>query len=244
MSWDAATYDALPLPHVAWGRWARGRLDLQGHEHVLDVGCGTGRDLQDLLEQHPALRATALDRSGEMLARARERLARHGDRVRFLQADVTQPLALEEPADAAFSVAALHWVADHEAAFRALHAALAPGAPLVVDAGGHGNIARTRAAIEAAGEDPEAYVHFATPHDTRERLEAAGFEVLEASLVAAPTTLPDRPTFERFLRTIVLGRHVAERGEEERARIIAEVADGLPGLSIDYVRLRVVARRR
>ena len=31
-SWDAATYDRLPLPHVAWGEGVLDRLGLSGDE--------------------------------------------------------------------------------------------------------------------------------------------------------------------------------------------------------------------
>ena len=47
--WDAAAYDALPLPHVAWGQRVLDRMRLEGHERVLDAGCGTGRDGEALL---------------------------------------------------------------------------------------------------------------------------------------------------------------------------------------------------
>ena len=43
--WDATSYDALPLPHVAWGEGVLRRLRLRRDERVLDAGCGTGRDL-------------------------------------------------------------------------------------------------------------------------------------------------------------------------------------------------------
>ena len=47
--WDASTYDALPLPHVAWGQRVLDRMRLEGDERVLDAGCGTGRDGEALL---------------------------------------------------------------------------------------------------------------------------------------------------------------------------------------------------
>lgn len=244
MAWDATTYDTLPLPHVAWGAWVIERLELQGDEHVLDVGCGTGRDLATVLDGHPGTSATAMDPSPTMLERAQERLGAFGDRVRLVQGDVTQPIAVDRPADAVMSVAALHWVADHDAAFARVHAALRPGGRLVVDCGGHGNIARTRTAVDAAGADGDEFVHFATDTATRERLERAGFDVLEAALVPDDVELPDVATLERYLATVVLGRHLARLGEDEGRELVRRTAAGLPDRVIDYVRLRVVAVRR
>lgn len=243
MAWDATAYDALPLPHVAWGAWVVEQLDLQGVEHVLDVGCGTGRDLAAVLDAHPGVTATALDPSAPMLEQARARLAPFGDRVRLVHGDVTRPIGLDRPADAVMSVAALHWVADHEAAFAQIHDTLAPGGRLVVDCGGHGNIARTNEAIAAAGADADAYVHFATDTGTRERLQDAGFVVDEVALVPDDAVMPDRGTFERYLATVILGQHLAELDEDAGRELVRRAADGLPDLTIDYVRLRVRARR-
>ena len=243
MAWDATTYDELPLPHGAWGAWAVEQLEVQGDEHVLDVGCGTGRDLDVVLERHPGIRATALDPSPTMLERATERLGRHGDRVRLVRGDVTEPIDLDAPADAAMSVAAMHWVLDHDAAFARLHEALAPGARLVIDCGGHGNIARTRAAIDAAGLSGDKYVHFADDVTTRARLERAGFEVDEAALLADDHVLPDVETLESYLATVIMSNHLAGLDDDEAREIVARTAQLLPDRTVDYVRLRVVARR-
>ena len=48
--WDSRAYDALPLPHEAWGQRVIDRLDPAPGARVLDAGCGTGRDAAALLE--------------------------------------------------------------------------------------------------------------------------------------------------------------------------------------------------
>src|SRR4051812_14781519 len=115
--WDATTYDSLPLPHLNWGRRTLGRLVFAGDETVLEAGCGTGRDTEALLGLLPRGRVIAVDGSARMLERLRSRLADDLDRVEAVQADLTKPLPVTEPADAAFSVATFHWIHDHDALF-------------------------------------------------------------------------------------------------------------------------------
>ena len=45
----------------------------------------------------------------------RGRLARFGDRVEFVEADLRGPLPIDEPVDAILSTATFHWIRDHAA---------------------------------------------------------------------------------------------------------------------------------
>lgn len=56
---------------------------------VLEIGCGTGRNLERMAAAHPALRLTGIDISEEMLKSARARIARMqiDDRVSLQQGD-------------------------------------------------------------------------------------------------------------------------------------------------------------
>ncbi len=51
--------------------------------HILEVGCGTGRNLAWLARRHPRARLTGLDLAPAMLARARRRLAPFGTRIQL-----------------------------------------------------------------------------------------------------------------------------------------------------------------
>src|ERR1700684_430092 len=76
--WDAASYDALPLPHEQWGQRLLATLPLAGDETVLDVGAGTGRDTAALLDRLPRGRVVAVDGSAAMLDRLRSPLGGGG----------------------------------------------------------------------------------------------------------------------------------------------------------------------
>lgn len=244
--WDAEAYETLAEPQDAWGLRILGLLDLAGDETVLEAGCGTGRDTARLLERLPHGRVIALDGSARMLERLRIRLADHLDRVEVVQADLAQPLPLNEPVDVVFSVAAFHWVQDHAALFGNLAAVIRPGGRLVADCGGKGNVARVSAAVEkVTGAPAERGIwNFSEPETVRLKLAEAGFTNIQVELHGDDIRLPNRQLLESFLTTVVLGSHLEKLPEGERARFVERVADHLPEGEIDYVRLTISAVRR
>src|SRR5688500_4917650 len=101
--WNAPTYDRVADPQLTWGRSVLDRLKLEGHERVLDAGCGTGRVTELLLERLPCGRVIALDASPSMLDEARRRLAHARDRLELVRADLSQPLPFDGEVDAILS---------------------------------------------------------------------------------------------------------------------------------------------
>jgi trans-aconitate 2-methyltransferase len=86
--WDAATYDRVAAPQTRWGGAVLERLSLDGDETVVDAGCGSGRVTERLAERLPDGRVIALDASPSMIDEARRRLARFGDRIAYVVADL------------------------------------------------------------------------------------------------------------------------------------------------------------
>jgi trans-aconitate 2-methyltransferase len=241
--WDAATYDRIADPMTRWGATVLQRLPLDGTETVLDAGCGSGRVTESLCERLGTGRVIALDASPAMVDAARVRLARFGQRVSFVVADLGRPLPLAAPVDAILSTATFHWIDDHDALFANLAAVLRPEGRLVAQCGGAGNIARIRAVLAGIGDGWLGDVRFETPEATEARLRAAGFTDIRCWLVPEPTTLPPGEPFEAYLATVVLGSHLDRLPTDERARFVGEVARRLGRPEIDYVRLNIDARR-
>lgn len=237
--WDAADYDVLSLPMVRRGEAVMDRLELAGDETVVDAGCGTGRVTELLLRRLPRGRVVALDGSVAMLDVARERLAAD-PRTSFVRADLEAPLPVERPVDAIMSTSTFHWVRDHDALFGHLAAALRPGGRLSAECGGAGNISSVVAALGAAGRSDSPWT-FATPDETRARLTAAGFSVADAWLTSDPIALQPRD-LAPYLRTVVLGSHIAGMGTADADALVARVAAALPEPVVDYVRLHISAR--
>ena len=61
-------------------------------ERILEVGCGTGRNLKELGRLFPHARITGLDLSSSMLERAKKRVAPLGDRVELVRQRYDKPL--------------------------------------------------------------------------------------------------------------------------------------------------------
>jgi trans-aconitate 2-methyltransferase len=241
--WDAATYDRVADPMTRWGGLILDRLPLTGDERVLDAGCGSGRVTELLAARLPHGRVVALDASPSMIEQARVRLASFGERVSYVVADLGQPLPIEGLVDAVLSTATFHWVPDHDALFRNLAAVVRPGGRLVAQCGGAGNIASINAVLARVGDGWPGEAHYETPEATAERLAAAGFTDVECWLQDEPTDFEPGALFEEYLRTVVLGSHVARLREGERDAFVHEVASRLPAARIDYVRLNILATR-
>lgn len=246
LEWDAHAYDQLPLPHQRWGSERIRRLRLSGDETVLELGCGTGRDAELLLNALPDGRVVGVDGSEQMLAQLRHRLAGRMDRVAVVRADLREPLLLAQPVDAALSVATLHWLPDHDVVFHSVAAALRPGGRFVAEAGGTGNIARVRAAVRTiAGSDIDggSWWNFAGIEQTAHRLQRAGFTDITVELVPDAAVLERGAQFEAYLATVVLGAQLRELPVHRRATFVRAIARELDDPVIDYVRLQFDATR-
>jgi trans-aconitate 2-methyltransferase len=244
LEWDAATYDSLPLPHVRWGAGVIERLGLVGEERVIDLGCGTGRDTAELLDRYPDCTVVAVDGSQQMLAKLRERLGTHADRVEVVYTDLTTDFPAAVHGDAAMSVATFHWIRDHRSLFARVAAALAPQGRFEAEFGGAGNITGFRAAFERAGgpaaEDPW---EFAGTAQTVQELQAAGFCDIDVRTVADPVVLERGEQLEAFIATVLLPAALRNLPADRARALVTATAAQLPDPVIDYVRVQLSATR-
>ena len=116
-------------------------------EAVLEIGCGTGRNLIAVARRFPQAQVFGLDVSSEMLGTARAAIARAGleDRVTVAQADATNFDGLALFGRAAFERVLISYALSmippwREALARALDALSAGGALEIVDFGDQGGL--------------------------------------------------------------------------------------------------------
>lgn len=250
-AWDAESY-AKSFGFIA--RLGEDLLELlaaKPGERVLDLGCGTGRHVAALAAR--GVEAIGLDSDAAMIKSAKA--ANPG--LAFIRAS-GESFRLDRPVDAILSNAALHWMTRPQRAINAMARALRPGGRLVLEMGGHGNVAVLVGAIHEAlldaGVERSALPmpwYFPRLGEYAARLEKGGFEVDQAFLFDRPTSLDDLKggltdwlaMFGRpFLTVLPPERHpaVIERVVERTKPILCH--DGR--WVADYRRLRVVAHRR
>ena len=256
IEWDATTYARLGRPQEDWGRAVLETVALRGDECVVDAGCGHGGLTALLADRLPRGRVLAIDRSTNMLAVAAAGLARFGERVALVRADLSA-LPCAGSIDVIVSTAAFHWVLDHERLFRELHAALRPGGRLVAQCGGGPNLARLLGRAARIVRSPAYRAHlegwsgpwrFADAPTTAARLSSAGFVDVETEVVEAPTVLPDRQRYTDFLAAVILRAHLDRlSGTRLGEALLERLADAgeadEPPFSLDYHRLNMRARK-
>jgi trans-aconitate 2-methyltransferase len=228
------------------------RLAPERSEHVLDIGCGTGR----LTSELAALTATTvigMDRSWSMLAEA-ARTSRGS--ISFTQADAVRLPFSSARFDAVFSTATFHWVPDHPRLFAEIHRVLRPRGRLVSQAGGGPNLGRLYERCGMLRRSPEFGMFFegwrdpwtfAGVDDTRARMEDAGFHDVEVWLEAAPTTLADANGFADFVSTVCLRHHLDRLTLDRRGEFVRHItelsAHDDPPFTLDYWRLNIDGRK-
>jgi malonyl-CoA O-methyltransferase len=144
---------------------------------IVELGCGTGAQLEKLRERYPAAKVIGLDVSAAMLARARRRSSWWrrfaGSAPSLLRADAEQLPLAPGSCDFAFSNLALHWC-DPGAFFAEAARALSTGGLLLFSTFGPDTLRELRSAF--AGADRAPHVHsFIDMHDLGDALVHAGF---------------------------------------------------------------------
>jgi trans-aconitate methyltransferase len=248
MKWNAELYDDKHSFVFQYGESLLELLNAKPGEQVLDLGCGTGHLTNDIAKHGASV--VGMDASKEMIAKAKYEYPGIDFRV-----DDAASFSVEEPFDAVFSNAALHWVKRADDAIKCVFDALKPGGRFVVDMGARGNVKLMIAAIKVVLEKhghtfSETLIpwYFPSLGEYSTKLETAGFRVTFAAHFDRPTLLQDgRQGVEKWLKMFCMP-FFEGIAETEQEQLMSEVTDLLePAYNkdgnwySDYVRLRFVA---
>jgi len=145
--------------------------------HILDAGCGTGRDAIYFAAKYPNSRIVALDANEEAIHEAAERLSKAGlDNVSFQKMDLLE-MKYADQFDAIYSIEVLEHIADHRKCIENFRRALRAGGKLLV----HVPCPDQRRHFKRFEKrDYPDHVHRGfKAHDLVKLLESSGFRVLD-----------------------------------------------------------------
>lgn len=248
ITWDAEQYRQGFSFVPSYGEDVMGLLTVPQGSSVVDLGCGNGKLTSCLADA--GYKVTGIDASADMLSLAQKEYPE----LTFTQADATT-FQLDEPVDAIFSNAVLHWIdADKQQQMLCNVATnLRTDGEFVFEFGGHACAEAVHGTLEQIfaehGRTYPRVFYFPTIGEYAPLLENAGMQVEYAVLFDRPTPQQDGRTAADWIRMFDTAPF-ADIPEAEAAQIIAEADrrlekqlchDGV--WYIDYVRIRMRARK-
>mmetsp|Transcript_16853 Transcript_16853/g.36669 ORF Transcript_16853/g.36669 Transcript_16853/m.36669 type:complete len:290 (+) Transcript_16853:105-974(+) len=242
--WDAERYQDQHSYVYEYGSSLLQVLDPRPGERILDLGCGTG-ELTDEIRTLGAADVLGIDADAEMIATAK---SQYPD-CEFMVEDA-RSFVLEEPVDAIFSNAALHWVPDVDKSVEAIARALKPGGRFVAEFGGRGNVETLcRYLNDAVGIDKNPW-YFPSIAEYCSILERNGMEVTYANLYDRPTKLSEGEAGARNWILMFANSFLDGLGQDEIERVLDGAENNLrdelfngEAWVADYRRLRIVSSK-
>jgi trans-aconitate 2-methyltransferase len=248
--WKSALYESKHSFVWRYGADCLELLSPQQGDRILDLGCGTGQLTKEIAAKGAI--AIGIDKSPTMISQARKNYPN----LQFEVADARE-FYFEEPFDAVFSNAVLHWIKEPEQVITCIWNALKPSGRFVAESGGKGDVKKVVTAIKNALEElgypvnPEFNPwYFPSIAEYITLLEKQGFSVNYAMLFERPTRLADGDKGLQNWLEMFAGGIFEAIPENKRSSVIQHIENQLrPELYqdetwfVDYVRIRVVARK-
>ncbi len=180
----AADYSERDSSVIAESWEVKGALDafvalLKPGAHVLDVGCGGGRDSRYLAEK--GMRVTAIDFSESMVRNAQK----INSNIEYMQMDFEHIDFPEKAFDGVWANASLHHIPKANLAhvLRSLHRILVSDGVLFLKVK-HGDSEGVRENMKF-GKSLKRYFAFYKPEEMISLVESAGFQIVRHSLVTS-----------------------------------------------------------
>ncbi|QJD96905.1 methyltransferase domain-containing protein [Mucilaginibacter robiniae] len=248
MKWNAELYDDKHAFVFQFGENVLELLNAKPGERILDIGCGTGYLTQQIQSQGAEVQGT--DYSPEMIAQAKANYPN----VDFAVTDASN-FKVDEPFNAIFSNAALHWIHNQDGLMQSVYQALKPGGRFVAEMGGKGNVQQlitaTQQVLQQHGyaEQVKTQIwYFPSLGEYTSRLEQHGFRVTFAAHFDRKTPLQDGNQGVAKWIKMFGSQYFSGIPEQEQQQMLQEITSLLePAYNengqwyADYKRLRFIA---
>jgi len=246
-TWNTSLYENKHGFVWQYGESLLELLSPQPGERILDLGCGTGQLTEKIAIAGADI--IGIDSAATMIEKAKQNYPQ----LKFNLADA-RDFQFQQPFDAVFSNAVLHWILEAEAAIYCICKALKPGGRFIAEFGGKGNIKAIATSLANAfnhlgySVPQTANWYFPSISEYTTLLEQAGLEVTYAVLFNRPTPLEGGDLGMRNWIQMFASRFLAELTTEQQMHVLELVEQQLkPTLYrdekwwADYRRIRVVA---
>jgi len=258
--WRPEKYERSSSAQKLWAEELIRKIEIDGSERVLDIGCGDGKITAGIADLVPNGSVLGIDSSGEMVRFAMEKFPPEIHKnLRFAEADA-RDLHFDEEFDLVVSFATLHWIWDHRPVLRGIERALKPGGRIFLQFGGRGNAAAPLGiADEMTGEERwRSYFEgfdfryaFFGPEEYRAWLEEAGLLPQRVELIPKEMIQPNPEAFASWIET-TWHPYLERVPEGLRRDFISEIVDRYLSehplddegrVHVGMVRLEVVAEK-
>ncbi|MFW8602489.1 class I SAM-dependent methyltransferase [Desulfobacterota bacterium M19] len=208
--WNAEDYSKNSSAQQKWARELIEKLQLDGSEKLLDIGCGDGKVTAEIANYLVSGKVTGIDNSKEMLALATKKFCNGNyPNLNFQRMDASN-ISFHQKFDVVFSNAALHWVTNHEPVLRGIFASLKTPGRVLVQMGGKGNVAQVIEVVEKIIKEKQWVEYFKdfsfpygfySPQEYEPWLIKAGFKVEYVSLIPKDMVHENLEKFRGWFRT-------------------------------------------
>jgi trans-aconitate methyltransferase len=212
-NWDPKLYSSNSSAQKDWGLLLLAKLNLQGNEKVLDVGCGDGKLSAEIAKNLPEGSVLGIDLSGAMITFARNHYPPEKfPNLVFMQMGANE-LTFDSDFDIVYSNAAFHWMKDLEHVLKNLWKSLKPGGILLAQSGGRGNAVEIFKIVDLMIENEKWNPYFEGflfpfgfygPEEYGEWLKNAGFSVKRLELIPKDLVLEGKKGFSDWLIASIL----------------------------------------
>jgi len=251
MIWNADLYQQKHAFVFQYGEDVLTLLAPEPGQRILDVGCGTGELTHKIAES--GAQVTGTDFSADMITKARQTFP--GLDFRVMDA---RQLTFDEPVDAVFTNATLHWIPEAAQVIQSVYGVLKPGGRFVGEFGGKENVGRivdaVRQVLATAGYRKQAGRNvwfFPSVGEYATLLEQGGFRVAYASHFDRDTVLADQETGIADWIKMFAGSFFEGVPAEERAELLPKITELVRPTNFrdghwfaDYKRLRFIAEKK
>ncbi len=189
---DDGRAEGMEVGHTPNAREAFERLGVQAQQSYLDIGCGNGYSVRWAARQDPTIRATGIDLSAQMIARARAQSAELSN-TRFIHAPFPLSMLRDEAFDAIFSVEVFYYLPDLSVGLREVRRLLSPGGRFVCVI----DFYEENHASHGWPDDVGVPMNLLPESMWRAAMTCAGLEVLEQTRLLYPLAAMETPSWKQ-----------------------------------------------